>query len=128
MTSEEKRRRLQEALDRAGTHTMDDLLERLRDGRAQFWAHDDGCVVTEILDYPRAKVANYWLLSGVLGDCLALNGEIEAWARGQGCTVASAMGRRGWIKAVEPLGWQPHGVLFHKQLNMEGQVNGRRPV
>jgi predicted glycosyltransferase len=119
MTGEEKLRRLQKALDLAGpTHRLTDVVERIKDHRAQIWEHGDGCIVTELHEYPLAKAVHYWLVSGVLKDCLALEHDINTWANEQGCTLATACGRRGWGRALEPLGWgeRPGHVNFYKRL------------
>jgi hypothetical protein len=106
MNAEEKLRRLQKALDLAGpTHRIPDVVERVRDARAQFWEHGDGCVVTELHSYPLSKAVHYWLVSGVLRDCLELQNQIDPWAIEQGCTMATACGRRAWGRALAPHGW-----------------------
>lgn len=106
MTGNEKRHLLELALERAGpTHRVEDVIARIKDGRAQLWDRGDGCIITEINDYPLRKVVNYWLIAGVLQECLALEPDINAWARSEGCTVATGSGRRGWGR-VSP-GWKP---------------------
>jgi hypothetical protein len=119
MTAEEKLRRLQKALDLAGpTHRIPDVVERIKDHRAQFWEHGDGCIVTELHSYPLSKAVHYWLISGVLNDCLALDTDINQWALDQGCTMATACGRRGWGRVAAPLGWceRPSHLNFFKPL------------
>lgn len=117
MTSEEKRRRFEKALHLAGrTHTVEDVLAKVREGRAQFWGDDDASVVTEVLSYPRLKAVNLWLVSGELQRCLAMEGEIFDWAREQGCSVATATGRPGWLRIVPALGWKLRAYQWFKPL------------
>ena len=122
LTNEEKLRRFQKALDVAGrTHDVSDVMEKVREGRAMFWPNKDGSIVTEVLVYPRLKAVNYWLVSGDLADCAALQPEIDAWALEQGCAVAVATGRMGWLRLSRtPLGapWKPRAVQFYKPLGV----------
>jgi len=120
MTDDEKARRFQKALALAGnTHTPADVMEKVRANRAQCWPHGDSVIITEVLVYPRVKACNYWLLCGNLQECLELQAEIDAWAKGEGCSVATATGRMGWLAVTKmPLGtaWRPRAVQFVKEL------------
>jgi hypothetical protein len=113
LSPEEKRARFQKALFLAGnTHAVEDVAALVKSGLAQFWEYGDGFVVTEIHDAPRLKAIHYWLVSGDLRDCLALQREIDPWAIEEGCTRATAAGRRGWLRALEPDGWKPQPNWF----------------
>ena len=120
MTDDEKARRFERALALAGnTHTPADVIDKVRANRAQCWNNGDSVIVTEILVYPRVKACNYWLLGGRLHECLELQATIDAWAKGEGCSVATATGRMGWLAVTKmPLGtaWKPRGVQFVKEL------------
>lgn len=117
LTDEEKRARLAKALVYGGsTHTVADVAALVKAGKAQFWQYGDGTIITEIHDYPLRKHVHYWLISGVLKDCLALEHEINPWAIEQGCTVATATGRPGWGRVAAPTGWKPWWPNFHKIL------------
>ena len=41
-----------------GTHHFDDIVEGIYAGRMQLWQGPRGCIVTEIVVYPRKKVLN----------------------------------------------------------------------
>jgi hypothetical protein len=117
LSSEEKLRRLEKALTYGGgSHTVQDVVKCVREGSAQFWSHGDGLIVTELHSFPRMKAAHYWLISGALPDCLALDDPISQWAIREGCSVATATGRKGWGKAGAPYGWKPHMYTFVKDL------------
>jgi hypothetical protein len=88
----------------------------VRANKAQFWTHGDGTILTELLEYPQFKACQYWVISGSLPDCLALDASISDWARGEGCAVATAAGRRGWGRVAAPYGWRPHMYTFTKDL------------
>ena len=52
-------------------------------------------------------------LGGRLQECLELQATIDAWAKSEGCSVATATGRMGWLAVTKmPLGtaWRPRGV------------------
>lgn len=119
MTDEERARRLLKALDYAGpTHRLSDVVALIEQGRAQFWQNDEGAIVTEIENYPMVKCCRFWLISGELKACLALEDEIIPWALDEGCTKAIACGRKGWGRVAAPTGWkpQPHAFNFYKDL------------
>lgn len=115
MTAVEER--LVEALDLAGnTHTLADVAAMIRAGRAQWWGNDRAGIVTEIVAYPRARSLRYWLVAGELPAVLGLAPGIEAWARGEGCTRAEAIGRHGWRRVLAGEGWRPTCTVLTKEL------------
>jgi hypothetical protein len=122
LTGAEKRARLEKALHYGGdTHTVDDVVQLIKEGKAQFWPPDgsgDGLIITELHTFPKLKAVHFWLLAGVLRDVLALEDQIIEWALGEGCSMATATGRLGWGKVSSPRGWlpQPHMFNFYKRL------------
>ena len=117
LTGAQKLARFEKALHLAGdTHTVADVLEKVRVHRAQYWEEGDTSVVTEVLTYPRLKAVNYWLVAGNLHDCFALQDQINAWAIENGCSIALATGRRGWLKVCDRFGWKLRAVQFAKPL------------
>jgi hypothetical protein len=115
VTEDQRKARLERALLQGGpTHTLGDVADRIKDNRAQFWGRDDGMIVTEYLQFPLMRMVNYWLVAGVLRDCLALQAEIDAQARADGCDFAVATGRRGWARAAP--GWHLQSYTYVKPL------------
>lgn len=112
------RAQLDEALAHAGaTHEWDaDVLPMLRSGQAQFWGRGDAGIVTFIRSYPRVRALDYWLVAGDMAHALKMQPEIDAWAREQGCTHATAVGRVGWQKILPAEGWKHAGAWFTKGL------------
>lgn len=111
------RPRLEAALaEGGGMHTWPEVVERIAAGRAQLWLTEDdrGAIVTEILTYPRTRIVNYWLVAGAMDACLAKQRDIDAWARGQGCSGATAMGRGGWRRVLPEHGWRIAGTAYKK--------------
>ncbi len=114
LSSEEKLKRLEKALEYGGnTHTVSDVVELIRAEKAQFWSWKDGNIITELHNFPRMKAVHFWLLSGDLKDCLALEEDVLSWAHQQKCTMATACGRRGWERAAASAGWKPQPQMFN---------------
>lgn len=85
MTDDERRARMEKALQYGGgTHGIDDVVQLVKQNRAQFWSNGDGCIVTEVEQYPLLTMVRYWLIFGELKDCLALEDQINEWAIGEG--------------------------------------------
>lgn len=117
MTDDERRARMEKALQYGGgTHGIDDVVQLVKQNRAQFWSNGDGCIVTEVEQYPLLTMVRYWLIFGELKDCLALEDQINEWAIGEGYAVATAMGRKGWGRVAAPTGWRPYLPTFYKPL------------
>ena len=82
LTNEQKVRRFEKALAQAGnTHSISDVMQRIEQNRACCWTNGDSVVVTEVLMFPRLRAVNYWLVSGKLQECAALQPDIDAWQR-----------------------------------------------
>ena len=125
LTNEQKREHFERAVAMdGGTYAVDDVIEMVKAGNAQFWERGDGMVVTEIRSYPRRRVLNYWLIAGRLHDCLALEADIEAWAVAEGCASATAAGPRKWRNVVEKRGWREDLPHYWKPLTPEGETHG----
>lgn len=90
----------------SGTHLYEDILHGLLDGRFQLWPAPKGCIVTEIVTFPRKRVVNGFLAGGDMEDVLGLHDRIVEWAKSQGCTAATINGRAGWARVYKSRGWQ----------------------
>ena len=63
-----------------GTHYFDDIVESIAKGTMQLWAAPRGCIVTEIVIYPRKKVLNIFLAGGELEQILDMDNDVKEWA------------------------------------------------
>jgi hypothetical protein len=88
-----------------GTHLFQDVVECVKLGSMQFWNAPKGCMVTEILDYPRKKVFHVFLAGGDLEQIKDFSDSMIFFAKANGCSAMTLAGRRGWIKALDDLGW-----------------------
>lgn len=100
-----------------GTHTFDDIRELVEQGRLQFWPGVHSAVVTEIIEYPRARALNIFLAGGNLAEIEAMAPGILEWGKAQGCSSAVFTGRKGWERTfLTRTGWAPQLVVFEKKL------------
>lgn len=100
-----------------GTHEFDDVVKNIAQGTMQLWPSPRGCIVTEIVVYPRKKVLNVFLAGGELDQILEMDHDVKAWAKANGCTAATMAGRMGWKKPLIPLNWKLQQVCFMKEFD-----------
>lgn len=108
---------IEAALEHAGgTHTFDDVCAAVLQQRARFWPLKNGCMVTEILDYPQQKHYHMWLGGGDLEEILSMHPQVQQAALEAGCTHMSVTGRRGWAVALRSHGWEVRHLTCIKAL------------
>ena len=100
-----------------GTHEFDDVVKNIAQGTMQLWPSPRGCIVTEIVVYPRKKVLNVFLAGGELDQIVDMNNDITEWAVQNGCKAGTMSGRIGWKKVLEPLGWKQMYTTFQKEVD-----------
>lgn len=101
-------------------HT-DDILAGIEARDYQLWvmgAPELKCVVvTEILNYPRAKECNIFLVAGEIpGGWDEPLEKMAQWAKEQGCTHVSTSGRPGVAKKFKDLGYDVRQTYCVKAL------------
>lgn len=97
-----------------GTHTIDDVLETVQRGDAQFWHYPDAALVTEIMDYPQKRVLRYWLAGGNLETLLKVEPSIRHWSQLWGCVGIEIIGRKGWHRVLK--GFKQTGIILAKDM------------
>ena len=101
------RAKLAKALARAGDlYALDDLLERIADGRMQAHVSRETIAVTEISVYPKARTLTMILLVGDLDDGEDLHRQVLDFARKAECDAVIAQGRHGWARLAKSHGWR----------------------
>jgi hypothetical protein len=100
-----------------GTYLWEDVVGNIAEGKMQFWPAPRGCMVTEIVVYPRKKVLNIFLAGGELDQLVDMYDDMNEWAKAQGCTGGTMTGRVGWKKVLEPMGWK----LMHSHYVKEAE-------
>ncbi|MGQ9371954.1 hypothetical protein [Azospirillum sp. ST 5-10] len=107
-----------EALPYGGhTHTVDDVVSAVAEGRMQMWQSDRSLLVTELRRYPQLLAVRIVLGAGDLADIWEnLEPRVEAFAREMGATRIEAVGRMGWLRAAAPHGYGMPRVCMHRDL------------
>jgi hypothetical protein len=89
-----------------GTHDFWDIVDGVYSGHMQLWPRAKGCLVTEVVVYPKRKILNVFLGAGELDELADMHQDIIKWAKDSGCDGASINGRRGWVRAFQEHGWK----------------------
>jgi len=89
-----------------GTHLIEDIEDGIEKGELLFFSSAKSAVIARMIEYPRKKALNYFLVGGDLTD-LKTNIEpyVTAWAKQRGCTMVTLVGRDGWIRTLSGLGF-----------------------
>lgn len=90
-----------------GTHDFEDVVKGVYSGTMQLWPTPKGCIVTEIVIYPKKKVLNVFLGGGELEQIMDMHIDVIEWAKAQGCSALTMTGRLGWKKPLAVHGWKP---------------------
>jgi hypothetical protein len=114
------RAKLAKALARAGDlYSLDDLLERIADGRMQAHVSHETIAVTEISVYPKRRVLTIIILVGDLDDGESLHAQVLAFARKMECDAIVAQARVGWARLAKSHGWKivSTNMVFRKEVS-----------
>jgi hypothetical protein len=74
-----------------------------------------GCFVVGVIAYPRADVINFEAISGKFNFKYALP-RVEEHYRSLGYKYSQMIGRKGWTRVMEPLGYTPMNTTIFKRL------------
>lgn len=109
---------LQKALDLGGeAYTIQDIEDMIATGKAQMWPGETSIIITEIINYPRAKHLHLFLAGGNLEELESMLPEIIEWGKTQNCDRVSLSGRRGWERSfLREMGFKPTLVIMEKEL------------
>jgi hypothetical protein len=110
---------LEKALDE--TYTIKDILYGLANDNMQLfisWNNNkvESAVVTEIAQYPQAKILRYFLAGGNnLNNWLErIQETIEKFAKKNKCTHLEVAGRKGWVRKLK--GYQMKAIILSKEI------------
>ena len=110
---------LEKALDE--TYTIKDILYGLSNDTMQLfisWNNNkvESAVVTEIANYPNAKILRYFLAGGTnLNNWLErIQEKIEKFAKQNECTHLEVTGRKGWVRKLK--GYQMKAIILSKEI------------
>lgn len=107
---------IEDALEYSGgTHTFEDVYDRILDGKLQLWPAERGCAVTEIVVYPKKKVLHVFLAGGEMDQIIDMIDSAVAWSKTQGCTSMTIAGRHGWKRVLEKHGYKAVMTVLEKE-------------
>lgn len=98
-----------------GTHLFEDIEAMLASGVLQLWPTPKGCIITEIIAFPRKRVVNVFLGGGELDQIMVMHESVIEWAKAQGCDALTMSGRMGWIKPLTAHGWKRQHASYIKE-------------
>jgi hypothetical protein len=114
------RMKLAKALARAGDlYSLNDLLERIADGRMQAHVSRETLAVTEISIYPKRRVLSIIIFVGDLEDGENLHAQVLDFARKMECDAIITQGRVGWARLAKSHGWKTvsTNMVFRKEVS-----------
>lgn len=93
------------------------LVAGLVRGDYQLWRTPNSAGVTQVVSNPFNKSLFVFLSAGDLDEVLfACANDVEQWAKAQGCTAMMLSGRKGWERALRPLGYAFSSTNLIKQI------------
>lgn len=117
MSPDDLRARLEDALEQGGgDHTVAELAEEVRAGRAQCFHNQRAVVFTQIERHRNYSALRVYVAAGALDDVMGLQPEVEALARAEGCDRLVMIGRRGWTRVLPRYGWAEKMVVYERPL------------
>ena len=98
----------------------EDVTSRILENISDLWVSlkDEkivGCFVVGVIAYPRADVINFEAISGKFNFKYALP-RVEEHYRSLGYKYSQMIGRKGWTRVMEPLGYTPMNTTIFKRL------------
>lgn len=110
-------RQLQSVLTRMGnTHALSDVLAAIEAGTMQSFVNGDTWAVTQVVEFPRGKALDIFLIVGEWNHLEDLFTQLQTYAADTGCTLMRAFGREGWRRAAEARGWRADMRVFLKDV------------
>lgn len=100
-----------------GTHTEDDVLAMLLQGRLKLLREGRSGVVVEVVEYPRLKALHCFLGAGNMDEILRIEERLPALARSLGCSRVTLCGRHGWAKVLPNRGWEAVTTFMQKEVS-----------
>jgi hypothetical protein len=99
-------------------YTFDDVAAAVTQGSMRLWALPHSFLITQIIEYPRTNAIHVLLAGGRIEEIALAAPILEVWARANGCTRATLVGRAGWKRSfLAKSGWTENtSVVLEKLL------------
>lgn len=116
-------RRIKKALSREGngSHEWQDVVALLKAGKAQIFFNEHGAWITEIIQSPRKRWLNVWVVAGQLPGVMDLQAQVIEYARSQGISDITATCRFGWKQIAREYGWKEKAMFITLKVPDEGR-------
>lgn len=116
-TIEQKFERLAPALDASlgyaiRTHTVEDVRKHVEAGLMHFWPIENSVVITELIDFPQARILNIFIGGGNADEIIKAQDDFRTWGKTLGCSHVAFLGRQGWHKRLTARGWTDHKMSY----------------
>lgn len=106
-------------------YTLESIFLEIFLERAQLWVlefNDEvcGCMITELVAFPKATMLRILLSAGdqnALVNGMQFLPMIETWAKKQGATIIDVYGRPGWKRVLAPHGYESQAVVVRKSIH-----------
>ena len=99
-----------------GTHTFKDIVDGILERRFQFWPAEKGCAVTELIQMPQKKILHIFLAGGEMQQIVDMDDSAVEFAKGQGCTMVTIAGRKGWKKVLKDNDYNEYYTTLAKDI------------
>ena len=117
MTDHLYARKLARILRKMGTHNVEDLLDEVYNGKKQVFTCHDSVLFTQLVDFPRMRVLEFFVAVGSMADMLDLERQATEFAVSVGATRIRAFARPGWARSrIRHGAWSPSTTVWHKDL------------
>lgn len=119
MTAHPYHKKLARTLERmGGVYTVSDILAAIAAGRMQSFAEGDSWAITQVIQFPRARMLEILIALGDIEECRILHDRILQYARDNDISLIQAYGRRGWLADAESHGWKVRttSYLYQREL------------
>lgn len=117
MTHGERVQQLERGLrEMGGTHSITDIINGVQSGTLQSFIEGETWAVTTIVETPKKRILEIWLVVGDMPDAEKLHDTVEAYARAHGCHMLRTIARKGWVKQARPRGWTNGHTVYLKDL------------
>ena len=120
MTAHPYHAKLAKVLDRmGGVYLVSDILDAIAAGRMQSFVEGDSWVITQVVQFPRARMLEIIAAVGDRKECLKIYDErILQYAKDNDIPLVQAYGRHGWLIDARKRGWKVKALsfLYQKEL------------
>jgi len=96
--------------------TFAEIMDGVSRGDFHLFRHPEGVMVGEFITSPRHKVMHIFAAGGSMAAMMALTPVAEAFGRANGCDSGGATGRKGWVRAMQKMGYRSAVPAIEKEL------------